>query len=204
MGAGAEGRELGGERATRIVDAMRSSVASRGIAGATFERVAAEAEVSRGLLHYYFGTKERLLVEVVRRDSEIRVARLDEPLAAASSVDEVLDVLVSSLLDLIENEPGFFVLLLEVFTAGRRHPEIQREVAEMFRKTRGHVAAALEGKDGEGVIALRFGAEATVGLLFAIADGFAVQVISDPEVDHSEALDAGREAARHLLVVDSA
>jgi hypothetical protein len=122
--------------------------------------------------------------------------------AAAATVDEVLDVLVSSLLDLIENEPGFFVLLLELFTAGRRHPEIQREVAEMFRKTRGHVAVALEGKESEGVISLRYGADATVAYLFAIADGFAVQVISDPERDHSEALDAGREAARHLLVAD--
>lgn len=204
MSSGAERRELGGERAGRIVDAMRSSVASRGIAGATFERVAAEAGVSRGLLHYYFGTKEQLLVEVVRRDSEIRVARLDEPLAAAGTADQVLDVLVSSLLDLVENDPGFFVLLFELFTAGRRHPEIQREVAEMFRKTRARVATALEGKEREGVISLRFGAEATVGFLFSIADGFAVQAISDPAVDHAGALEAGREAARHLLIADPA
>jgi AcrR family transcriptional regulator len=202
MGRGAEGRELTGERAGRIVDAMRSSVATRGIAGATFERVAADAGVSRGLLHYYFGTKERLLVEVVRRDSEIRVARLDAPLAAAGTVEEVLDVLVSNLLDLIENEPGFFVLLLELFTAGRRNPEIQREVAELFRKTRGHVAEALEGKQREGVISLRFGAEATVAYLFAVADGLAVQVISDPDRDHSEVLETGRETARHILVAD--
>src|SRR6188472_1447061 len=131
MEAATKQRELSGEKAQRIVDAMRLSVAKRGAAGSTFEHVAREAGVSRGLLHYYFGTKERLLVEVVRRDSEIRVSRLDEPLAAASTGDEVLDVLVSSLLDLIDNEPGFFVLLLELFTAGRRHPEIQREVAEM-------------------------------------------------------------------------
>ena len=202
MGKGAEGRELTGERAGRIVDAMRASVAARGIAGATFERVAAEAGVSRGLLHYYFGTKERLLVEVVRRDSEIRVARLDAPLAVAGTAEEVLDVLVSNLLDLIENEPGFFVLLYELFTAGRRNPDIQREVAELFRKTRGHVAEALEQKDGEGVLSLRYGAEPTVAYLFAIADGLAVQVISDPERDHSEVLEAGREAARHLLVAD--
>ena len=57
-------RELSGEKATRIVEAMRSSVARRGISGSTFEHVAREAGVSRGLLHYYFGTKEALLVEV--------------------------------------------------------------------------------------------------------------------------------------------
>lgn len=178
---------------------MRTSVAARGIAGATFEHVARQAGVSRGLLHYYFGTKERLLVEVVRRDSEMRVTRLDEPLAAAESVEDVLDVLVSNLLDLIENEPGFFVLIFELFTAGQRNAEIRREVAELFRKTRAHVAASLERRDREGVISLRFGGEATVSYLFAIADGVAVQALSDAERDHSGVLEAGREAARHLL-----
>ena len=83
MEAATKERELSGEKAQRIIDAMRESVAKRGAAGSTFEHVAREAGVSRGLLHYYFGTKERLLVEVVRRDAEIRVARLDEPLGNA-------------------------------------------------------------------------------------------------------------------------
>src|SRR5215212_5780597 len=130
MEAATKERELSGEKAQRIIDAMRESVAKRGAAGSTFEHVAGEAGVSRGLLHYYFGTKERLLIEVVRRDSEIRVDRLDAPLAAAATADDVLDVLVSSLLDLIDNEPGFFVLLFELFTAGRRNPEMGHEVGE--------------------------------------------------------------------------
>src|SRR3977135_2099121 len=72
MEAAAKTRQLTGERAQRIVDAMRASVAQRGAAGSTFDHVAREAGVSRGLLHYYFGTKERLLVEVVRRECEGR------------------------------------------------------------------------------------------------------------------------------------
>ena len=152
MEAATQQRELSGERAQRIVEAMRTSVAARGIAGSTFEHVSREAGVSRGLLHYYFGTKERLLVEVVRRDAEVRVARLDEPLAQAKTVDDVLDVLVSSLLDLMENEPGFFELLFEVFTAGRRTAEIRRELGELFNRTREHVAEVLEAKQREGVL----------------------------------------------------
>src|SRR5665811_2565592 len=116
----------------------------------------------RDRLHYYFGTKERLLVEVVRRDSEIRVARLDKPLAEAESVDDVLDVLVASLTDLIDNEPAFFLLLYELFSAGRRNPEIQHEVGQLFDRTRSHVAEVLEQKQSEGVLKLRFDAEAIV------------------------------------------
>jgi len=199
MEAAAGKRELSGEKAQRIVDAMRASVAARGIAGSTFEHVAGEAGVSRGLLHYYFGTKERLLVEVVRSDTEHRVARLDEPLAAAGSVEDVIDVLVSNLLDTIENEPGVFALLFEVFSAGRRNEEIRREVADLFRRTRDHIAGILEGKEKEGIVSLRFGARPTVSYLVAIADGIALQALSDPEHDHSDVIEAGRVAAAALL-----
>jgi AcrR family transcriptional regulator len=199
MEAATRQRELSGEKAQRIVEAMRASVAARGIAGSTFEHVSREAGVSRGLLHYYFGTKERLLVEVVRRDSEVRVARLDEPLAGAKTVDDVLDVLVSNLLDLIENEPGFFDLIFEVFTAGRRNPEIQREVAELFNRSRDHVAEILRAKEREGVLALRFDAEAIVAYLFGIADGIALQVLTDPDRGFDAVIEAGTAAARYLL-----
>src|SRR5829696_2827743 len=192
-------KELSSEKAGKIVEAMRSSVARRGIAGSTFEHVAREAGVSRGLLHYYFGTKERLLVEVVRRDTEHRIARLDEPLGKARSADEILDVLVASLEDLIQNEPGFWVLLFDLFTAGRRNPEIQREVGELFNRTRQHVVEIFEAKQREGVIGLRHDADSVVGFLFAVADGLALQMLSEPERDHSEVIAAGTTAARHLL-----
>jgi AcrR family transcriptional regulator len=200
MEAAVKERELSGDKAQRIVDAMRTSVAQRGAAGSTFEHVAREAGVSRGLLHYYFGTKERLLVEVVRRDAELRVTRLDEMLAKAKTVDDVLGVLVSSLTDMIENEPGFFLLLYELFSAGRRNPDIQREVGQLFERTRSHVGAVLSAKESEGVISLRFEAEAIVSYLFALGDGFALQALSDPERDNTAALEVGTASARYLLV----
>jgi AcrR family transcriptional regulator len=199
--AGAQ-RELSGEKANSIVEAMRSSVARRGISGSTFEHVAREAGVSRGLLHYYFGTKEALLVEVVRRDAEHRIARLDEPIGKATSADEILEALVANLEDSIQNEPGFWVLLFELFTAGRRNPEIQREVGALFNRTREHVADIFRAKEREGVLKLRADADAIVGFLFAVADGVALQMLSDPERDHTDVIAAGTLAARSLLTGD--
>nr|HEV2791906.1 TetR/AcrR family transcriptional regulator [Solirubrobacterales bacterium] len=200
MEAATKERELSGEKAQRIVDAMRESVARRGAAGSTFEHVAGEAGVSRGLLHYYFGTKERLLVEVVRRDTDIRVARLDEQLAPTKTADDVIEVLVASVTNMIENEPGFFLLLFELFSAGRRNPDIQHEVGQLFEKTRSHVADILHSKEEEGVLSLRFGADDVVSCLFALCDGFALQALSDPERDMTAAFAAGAATARFLLV----
>lgn len=199
MEAATKERELSGDKAQRIVNAMRDSVARRGAAGSTFEHVAREAGVSRGLLHYYFGTKERLLVEVVRRDTELRVDRLDARLAPAKSVDDVIDALVASLTDMIENEPGFFLLLYELFSAGRRNPDIQREVGQLFEKTRSHVADVLKSKDEEGVVSLRFAAEDVVSYLFALGDGFALQALSDPSRDTKGAFAVGVASAGYLL-----
>ena len=96
-------------------------------------------------------------------------------------------------------EPGFWVLLFDLFTAGRRNPEIQREVGELFNRTRGHVVEIFEAKSREGVLDLRYDANAVVGFLFALADGIALQMLSDPDRDHAGVIAAGTEAARHLL-----
>lgn len=199
MEAAAKERELSGDKAQRIVNAMRESVAKRGAAGSTFEHVAREAGVSRGLLHYYFGTKERLLVEVVRRDTELRVERLDERLAPAKSVDDVIEALVASLNDMIENEPGFFLLLFELFSAGRRNPDIQKEVGQLFERTRSHVAEVLRAKQEEGVVNLRSPAEDVVSYLFALGDGVALQVLSDTTRDSSGTFAVGVATARYLF-----
>ena len=49
-------RKLDGDKAQRIIAAMRASVGKRGASASTFDHVAREAGVSRGLLHYYFGS----------------------------------------------------------------------------------------------------------------------------------------------------
>jgi AcrR family transcriptional regulator len=199
MEAASKPRDLAGDKAQRIVDAMRASVARRGAAGSTFDHVAREAGVSRGLLHYYFGTKERLLVEVVRRDTEIRMELLDRALADAHTADDFIDALVRSLEDLVENEPDFVTLWFELFTVARRNEEIGAEVAELTRRTREHVAELLEAKQREGVVRLHDEPEAVTTILFALGDGIAMRMLIEPDRDFAAALRAGVACTRALL-----
>jgi AcrR family transcriptional regulator len=198
----ADERQLSGDKVQRIVDAMRTCIASRGIAGATFEHVSREAGVSRGLLHYYFGTKERLLIEVLRYDAEVRIGALDEPLEAAQSADQVLDVFVSGAEEILHNDPGFYVLIFELFTAARQNPEIQAELAQVYDGSRRHVAEILRRKQDEGVLSLRFDPETCVTFMFGAADGAALQRLTDPERDYSELLELERGILQYLLVAD--
>jgi len=191
-------RKLEGEKAQRIIEAMRTSIGKRGAAGSTFDVVAREAGVSRGLLHYYFGSKERLMVEVVRSDCEVRVAALEERLATATSADEFVAFLVQTLEAFLSDEPGQAVLY-EMLSASRRSEEIRAELAELYRRWRGQLATALEEKQQEGVVKLDAAPEDVAALLFALGDGMGLQVISDPEWDGAPAFELGVRTARRLL-----
>ena len=192
-------RPVEGDKAARIVDAMRASVARRGAAASTFDHVAREAGVSRGLLHYYFGTKERLLAEVVRRDCELRMRLIDDQLAGASSADDVVDGLVASLREMVVDDPTFVTLVFELFTLSRRNEEIATEFAELLRRTREHVAALLEEKQEAGVLRLHAPADAVADVLFAMADGVAMRMLTERGRDFGPAVSAGVLAVRALI-----
>ena len=199
MEAATQRSQLSGDKAQRIVDAMRASVAVRGIAGSTFDHVARDAGVSRGLLHYYFGTKERLLAEVVRRDTELRMAALDEQLARASSAADFIELLRATLEDMVRQDSEFLTLSFEVFTLSRRNEDIAAEFAELVRRTREQVAAVLRAKRDEGVLELHAEPEAIAEVLFGLGDGLALRILGEPERDHGPTVAAGVLAISALI-----
>jgi AcrR family transcriptional regulator len=187
------------DKAARIVEAMRASVAVRGIASSTFDQVAREAGVSRGLLHYYFGSKERLLVAVVRRECELRNEHLERVIAGAGSADQVLDALVRSFEDLLGDGPAMPILFHEMLTLAQRNDEIAAELAALGRTTRSHLAEALRAKSEAGVLALRDDPDAVAAFLFVLADGIVVRRLSEPQFDISPLMNHAVAAARALL-----
>jgi AcrR family transcriptional regulator len=192
-------RELTGDKARRIVEAMRDSVAEVGIAGSTFERVAGKAGVSRGLLHYYFGTKERLLVEVIRRDTAYRIDALGKALRAANTVDEVIGAFFATFEHTIAEQTGYVYMVSELYVAGRDSPELQRELGMLYARAREAFAEILREKEAEGVLRLRFDAESVLSYLFAAGDGATVQQLTDPTLDRPGFAHCGTEVARFLL-----
>jgi AcrR family transcriptional regulator len=192
-------RAIEGEKAQRIVDAMRASVARRGVAGSTFDHVARGARVSRGLLHYYFGTKERLLAEVVRRDSELRLGQLERQLAGARTSEDFVDLLARSLEVTVREDPEFITVVFELFTLARRNDEVAAEFAALVGRMRAHVAEVLSAKEAEGVLHLRAGPEAVADVLFSLGDGIALRMLAEPDRDFTASIRAAVFAVRGLI-----
>jgi AcrR family transcriptional regulator len=192
-------RELTSDKATRIIEAMRVCVAARGIGGATFEHVAREAGVSRGLLHYYFGTKERLLLEVVRRECDLRSAQLEQAIAGADSAEGVLGALVATFEDFLGEGATTAVMFYEMITLAQRNEEIARELSGLGSRTRSHMADALRSKAEAGVLALRSDPDTVAAFLFALADGVTLRRMIEPSFDIGPVMSVAVDAARALL-----
>lgn len=192
-------RSLSGEKPQRIVEAMRRSVAQRGTAGSTFDHVAREAGVSRGLLHYYFGTKEQLLVEAVRRECKVRMDLLESQLSDAETADDFIDLMARNLQETVSSDPDFVTLVFELFTLSRRNDEIATEYRELLRRTREQVAGMLANAQAQGVLALHADPEAVAEVLFSLADGFSLRMLAEPQRDFSATIGAGITCVRSLL-----
>jgi AcrR family transcriptional regulator len=192
-------RRLEGDKAQRIIAAMRASVGQRGAAASTFDHVAREAGVSRGLLHYYFGSKEQLLVEVVRHDCEERIAAIEARIERAESVDEIIAALVLGLEEFIDGELGSPAVIYELLSASRHSEDIRAELAELYRRWRVDLAESLRAKERAGVIRLEADAESVASMLFALGDGVGIQVLSDPDWDREATFELGVRVARRLL-----
>ena len=192
-------RRLDSEKAQRIVAAMRASVGRRGAAGSTFDHVAQEAGVSRGLLHYYFGSKERLLVEVVRHDADVRMHALEQRLRDARSLDAIVEALVAQLEEFVGDEAGSNAVIHELLSVARRNHEVRDELAALYRRVRAEVAEILTEKEREGIVRLRAEPEAVVAIFLALADGLEVQLTSDVDWASSTAVGTAVSVARFLL-----
>lgn len=178
---------------------MRTCVAKYGAAGATFDHVSKEAGVSRGLLHYYFGSKERLLIEVIRRETDRLVETIQMATSVAASAEELVNLMLVQLRIILEHEPELYLLAFELIGEARRHPEIGNEVADYNRKTRGQFAEIIEQMTEKGAITPRHAPLATASALLAMANGLALEMFQDPEGDHDACVAADVDAALYLL-----
>jgi AcrR family transcriptional regulator len=194
-----ERRELPSDKAERIVEAMRASVATRGFSASTFDQVARAAGVSRGLLHYYFGTKERLLVEAVRRECDLRHEQIDRAMTDAGSPDDVLAGLVHAFEEYLGEGPSPAVMMFEMVTLAQRNEEIAAQLADLGRLLRTHIAEALREKAQAGALELRADADTAASFLLALADGITLRVMTEPELDIAPLMAQSVIAARALL-----
>jgi AcrR family transcriptional regulator len=168
-----------------LLDAAERLLIETGHAGLTTRRVAAEAGVNHGLVHYYFGSMEELLLQVLERFTD-RLA--DRQRAMYEAEVPFLEKWRTAMRWLEEDvAAGYPKVWWELQAMAWNHPEMRDRlvrVDEVWRTLlRTHFASALEE------YGIDFPLEATVALVVAFNKGIQIEQLSGVSTGHRELLD---------------
>jgi AcrR family transcriptional regulator len=168
-----------------LLDAAERLLIETGHAGLTTRRVAAEAGVNHGLVHYYFGSMEELLLQVLERFTD-RLAERQRAMYEAEG--PFLEKWRTAMRWLDEDvAAGYPKVWWELQAMAWNHPEMRDRlvrVDEVWRSLlRTHFASALEE------YGIDFPLEATVALVVAFNKGIQIEQLSGVSTGHRELLD---------------
>jgi len=185
-------------RRIEMLRAAAELICERGFGDTRIADVAKRAGVSSALVIYYFGTRDRLLVDALRYSEESFYEAAEKLLAETPSVHERLSLLVNwTCVPEIEYEiPGAWGLWFDLWAQAFRHDEVKAGRAELDARWRSMIIDALKCDEVDsGVDIKMFALEFS-----ALLDGLSIQVaLEDPEVDSAVAYDiAMRFAEREL------
>lgn len=186
-------------RGQAVLAATRRLIGRHGIEGATFELITQEAEVGRATVHWAFGTKERLLLELLKQDAAVRLESLRTAISSASTLDELLDRMIALVAGYVDEELGVHVLLQELSSAALREPEVGVALAERRAEWSTVFGELLAAKEAEGVVSLVGKPHIVGAALTALGHGLAMHALLDPRQDAGPVIEAGRISAVALL-----
>ena len=168
-------------RREQIVRATIRCLARDGYAGLTMKRVAAEAAVSQGILHYYFKDKAAMLAAAARRvtvDLDRRVAT--ESRGARTARERLRAVIRACLRTAVDNR-DFWTVFIE-FWGEAFH---ERRLAAVNRQAYARARRLIAGELARGVAAgefRRINVDDAAVVVLAVLDGFSLQLTFDRAV----------------------
>jgi AcrR family transcriptional regulator len=167
-----------------LLDAAERLLVDVGYAGITTRRLAAEAGVNHGLVHYYFGSVENLLVRVLERFTERLIARQR---AMYSANTPFLEKWRTAMRYLMSEDVRYEKVWLELQALGWNNPEVRDHVARVNDEWRAVLTEAF-AKPRE-----RYGIEmpldALVSLVMTFNEGIIVERLSGIETGQRGLLD---------------
>ncbi len=126
------------ERRAAILAAARAVVVRDGLAGASTTAVAAEAGVTRGLVHHYFGSRHELFLAVLSELTSTLPGAIHTDLGDLS-LDEVMAINCRAFLDAFERDVDVWRALFEAGAGG--DPDAAAIVDAMWDRIVGRMAA---------------------------------------------------------------
>ncbi|MFJ9567680.1 TetR/AcrR family transcriptional regulator [Streptomyces fuscichromogenes] len=175
------------QRATseELVAAAIRVIGREGVAAATTRKIAEEAGVPQGTVHYWFADKNELLHEVVRsivERLEMTTAMRDRP-GGGATADDLREGLRAAWAEVAGDDPGNQLGYYELTALALRSPSMRELARDQYRSYRELAAQAL----APALRDLDPQRAAAIAQFVAVTfDGLALSWLADPEGTRTE------------------
>jgi AcrR family transcriptional regulator len=174
----------GYETEQALLDAAERLLVDVGAAGITTRRVAEEAGANHGLVHYYFGSVEQLLVRVLERFTERLIERQRQMYAADMPFVEKWRMAMRYL---VSEDATYEKIWLELQALAWNNADLRERLARVNMEWRAVLTEAFEQPHRE--LALAMPLDALVSLVMTFNIGIMVERLGGIESGHRELLD---------------
>jgi TetR/AcrR family transcriptional regulator len=166
-----------------FLDAAERLLVEVGYAGITTRRLAQEAKANHGLVHYYFGSMENLLVRVLERFTERLIARQRAMYAAETPFIEKW----REAMRYLDTDRDYQKVWYELQALAWNRPELRERVAHVDEEWRAVLREAFaEPRERYGI---EMPLEALVALVITFNEGIMLERLSGIETGQAELLD---------------
>jgi AcrR family transcriptional regulator len=187
-----DGRSIRGEvTRERVLGAARDILLERGFSQTSTRAVAERADVRLSLVHYHFGSKQQLLIEVLERENELLLERQRELYAAPGPLAEKWRTACEFLDEDLRS--GYVRVLWELWVAGLA----DETIAARWRSAMGGWRSLLESVAAEWVTTLHIEPPLSPRGLATLAtnvfQGIEIELlagVTEDQAAHREVLDA--------------
>jgi len=174
---------------TALLDAAERLLIAEGHAGITTRKVAAEAGVNHGLVHYYFGSIEEVLFQAMERYTERLLDRQRGLYAAEMPFIEKWRTAMRFIEE--DLEAGYPKIWAELHAVAWNRPQFQHRIAQVHVRWREIFGQALaQAKDELDLAGTPFSADAFVALVATFNSGLLLERLVGLDRGHRELLDA--------------
>jgi AcrR family transcriptional regulator len=167
-----------------LLDAAERLLVQVGHAGITTRRLADEAGVNHGLVHYYFGSNEALLVRALERFTDRLIDRQRELYAADAPFAEKWR---TAMRYLVGDDVAYEKVWLELQALAWNKPDLQDRLARVNDEWRAVLTEAFAEPHRE--LGLPLPLDALVSLVMTFNTGIIVERLGGVETGHRELLD---------------
>jgi TetR/AcrR family transcriptional regulator len=171
------------ETEDRFLDAAERLLAESGHAAITTRRLAEEAGVNHGLVHYYFGSIENLLVRVLERFTERLIERQRRMYASDAPFIEKW----RTAMHYLDADRDYQRIWYELQALSWSRPELRERVAHVTAEWRAVLREALAEPLRR--YGLPIPLEALVALVVTFNEGMILERLSGIESGHAELLE---------------